>query len=60
MILKTVLTNKDEKSSPQFTAYLSDWEMSPFLPDGLFKSILPKSALLCDFKRLGGTDPGGK
>lgn len=60
VILKTVLTKKDEKNSPQFTAYLSDWEMSPFLPDGLFKSILPKSALLCDFKRLGGTDPGGK
>ena len=60
VILKTVLTNKDEKSSPQFTAYLSDWEMSPFLPDGLFKSILPKSALLCDFKRLGATDHGGK
>lgn len=60
VILKAVLTNKDEKSAPQFTAYLSDWNLSPYLPDGLFKSILPKSALFCDFSRFRENDSGDK
>jgi hypothetical protein len=60
VILKAAITYKDEKGAPQFTAYLSDWNLSPYLPDGLFKSILPKSALYCDFKSLRGQDSGGK
>ena len=56
VILKAVFTNKAEKGAPQFTAYLSDWDLSPHLPDGLFKSILPKSALFCDFSRFKEND----
>jgi len=56
VILKVVLTYKEQKGSPQFTAYLSDWDLSPFLPDSLFKSILPKNALLSDFDKLRSND----
>jgi len=56
VILKVVLTYKEQKGTPQFTAYLSDWDLSPFLPDSLFKSVLPKNALLSDFDKLRAND----
>jgi hypothetical protein len=56
VILKVVLTYKEEKGAPQFTAYLSDWDLSPFLPDSLFKSVLPKNALLSDIEKLRAND----
>ena len=56
VILKVVLTYKEQKGAPQFTAYLSDWDLSPFLPDSLFKSVLPKNALLSDFDKLRAND----
>ena len=60
VILKTVLTSKDETSAPQFTAYMSEWDFSPYVPDSLFESILPKSALYCDFTSFKERDPSGK
>ena len=56
VIRKVVLTYRDQKGSPQFTAYLYDWDLSPFLPDSLFDSILPKNALLSDFDQLRPQD----
>jgi hypothetical protein len=56
VILKVVLTYREQKGTPQFTAYLSDWDLSPFLPDSLFKSVLPKNALLSDFDKLRAND----
>jgi hypothetical protein len=56
VILKVVLTYKEQEGRPQFTAYLNDWNLSPFLPDGLFMSVLPKNALLTDFDRLRAED----
>ena len=52
VVMKTVLTFRDQKGTPQFTAYLSDWNLSPFLPDSLFGSVLPKKAILSDFGML--------
>jgi len=60
VILKVVLTYKGQKGAPQYTAYLSDWDLSPFLPDHLFKSILPKNALLSDLGSLKSEKTGGK
>jgi len=60
VILKVVITYKKKEGAPQYTAYLSDWDMSPFLPDSLFKSILPKNALLTDFNELRADDSDGK
>jgi len=56
VIQKVVLTYKKQKGTPQFTAYLSDWNLSPFLPGSLFKSVLPKNALLSDFDTLRAND----
>ena len=56
VILKVVLTYKEQEGWPQFTAHLHDWDFSPFLPDGLFTSVLPKNALLSDFDRLRAED----
>ena len=52
VILKVAITYKAKEGSPQFTAYLSDFDFSPFLPDSLFKYVLPKNALLSDFDNL--------
>lgn len=60
VIVKVVQTRKNETGAPQFAAYLSDWDLAPFLPDSLFNSVLPKSALLCDFSRFKTPDTDGK
>jgi hypothetical protein len=59
VIRKVVLTNRKEKYSPQFTAYLSGWDFSPVLPDTIFMYILPKGAILADFDSLRPSDSGG-
>ena len=60
VIQKVVLTNRKEKYTPQFTAYLSDWDFSPVLPDTIFMYILPKGAILTGFNSLRPSDSGGK
>jgi len=41
---KVVLTHKKLPGSPQWTAYLSDWNFSPQLPDSLFAFTPPQGA----------------
>jgi len=41
---KVVLTHKDLPASPQWTAYLSDWNFSPQLNDNLFAFAPPQGA----------------
>ena len=41
---KVVLTHKQLPGSPQWTAYLSDWNFSPQLPDDLFAFTPPQGA----------------
>ncbi len=41
---KVVLTHKKLPGSPQWTAYLTDWNFSPQLPDNLFAFTPPQGA----------------
>jgi hypothetical protein len=41
---KVVVTQKELPGSPQFTAYLTDWNFSPQLPDSLFVFTPPSGA----------------
>jgi hypothetical protein len=41
---KVVLTHKKLPGSPQWTAYLTDWNFSPQLPDALFAFTPPQGA----------------
>jgi hypothetical protein len=41
---KVVLTHKQLPGSPQWTAYLTDWNFSPQLPDDLFAFTPPQGA----------------
>lgn len=60
VIRKVVLTYRKERNNPQFTAYLSDWDFSPVLPNSIFTYILPKGAILADFESLRPLNSGGK
>ncbi len=42
--IKVVLTHKNLPGSPQWTAYLSDWNFSPQLPENLFAFTPPQGA----------------
>ena len=44
LLRKAVLTHKDLPGSPQWTAYLSDWNFSPQLSDSLFAFTPPQGA----------------
>jgi len=44
MPVKVVLTHKDLPASPQWSAYLFDWNFSPQLPDKLFVFAPPQGA----------------
>jgi len=46
---KIVLTYKREFGSPQYTAVLSNWDLSPKLPDRLFKFEAPPGAEMIEF-----------
>jgi len=60
LLRKVVITYRDEPGSPQFTAYLTDWDFSPHLPDSVFKFFKPKSALLVPLEKAGAKSEGEK
>jgi hypothetical protein len=41
LLRKVVFTQKKLEGSPQWSAYLSDWNVSPSLEDGLFNFVVP-------------------
>jgi len=43
--LKVVISYKSEPGQPQFIAWLSDWNFSPYLPDSLFDFAAPPGAV---------------
>lgn len=49
---KFVITYKNVKSVPQFTAVISGWDFSPRLSDSLFRFIAPPDAESMDFGEL--------
>ncbi len=46
---KFVITYKNEPGAPQYTAFLSDWDFSPHLPEQLFQFDKPLEASQIDF-----------
>ena len=46
---KLIITYKNLPESPQYTAYFSDWDFSPRLPDRLFRFIPPEGASEIEF-----------
>jgi hypothetical protein len=44
LLRKVVLTHKQLPGSPQWTAYLSDWNFAPQLSDSLFVFTPPQGA----------------
>jgi hypothetical protein len=67
LVRKIVITQKKLPGSPQWTAYFSDWNLSPAFPDNLFAFVPPAGAEKIKFlpvKRAGAPAPkkkrGGK
>jgi len=60
LLRKVVITYKNEPGSPQFTAYLTEWDFSPHLPDIVFKFLKPKSALLVPLEKIDAEGEEGK
>jgi len=52
LLRKVVLTYKDVDFSPQWTLYLTDWNVSPQLADNLFTFTPPQGAEKIDFMTL--------
>lgn len=52
LIRKVVISYKNEPGSPQFSAYFTDWDFSPHLPDSVFKFFKPKNALLVPLEKI--------
>jgi hypothetical protein len=48
---KLLVTQKRLLGSPQWTAYLSDWNLSPQLPDNMFTFVPPPGAHQIEFLR---------
>lgn len=46
---KLLITYKNLPESPQYTAYFSNWNFSPRLPDRLFKFVPPEGATEIEF-----------
>jgi hypothetical protein len=46
---KLIVTYKNLPEAPQYTAYFSDWNFSPRLPDRLFKFVVPDGASEIEF-----------
>jgi len=46
---KLVITYKNLPESPQYTAYFSDWDFAPRLPDRLFRFVAPVGASEVEF-----------
>jgi hypothetical protein len=57
---KIVLTHKRATGSPQWAAYLSDWNFSPQLPDELFAFTPPQGAEKIEFLPVQAAKPGPK
>ena len=49
VLRKIVVTYKDVEYSPQWTAYLTDWNLAPQLADSLFAFSPPQGAEKIDF-----------
>jgi hypothetical protein len=52
---KFVISYKNEPHYPQYTAYFSDWDFSPQLPDALFVLEVPEGAQRIEFAQ---NEPG--
>lgn len=46
---KLIITYKNLPESPQYTAYFSDWNFAPRLPDRLFRFVAPEGATEIEF-----------
>jgi hypothetical protein len=46
---KLVITYKNLPEVPQYTAYFSDWDFAPRLPDRLFNFVVPEGAAEIEF-----------
>ncbi|BAU65341.1 hypothetical protein STA3757_27230 [Stanieria sp. NIES-3757] len=46
---KLIVTYKNLPEAPQYTAYFSDWNFSPRLPDRLFRFVAPEGASEIEF-----------
>ena len=56
VLRKVVLTYKDVEFSPQWTMYLTEWNVSPQLADNLFAFSPPQGAEKIDFKAVKETE----
>ena len=56
LLRKVVLTYKDVEFSPQWTLYLTDWNVSPQLADNLFAFSPPQGAEKIDFMAVKKTE----
>jgi hypothetical protein len=56
LLRKVVLTYKDVEFSPQWTLYLTEWNVSPQLADNLFAFSPPQGAVKIDFKAVKETE----
>ena len=60
LVRKIVITHKTRPGSPQWTAYFSDWNLSPTLADDLFTFVPPAGAEKIKFlpvKKAGAPTP---
>jgi hypothetical protein len=55
---KLVITHKNAPQCPQYTAFLSNWELSPTFSDATFASPAPKGAKELPFTIRSTTQPG--
>ncbi len=52
VLRKLVITYEQEKSSPQYTSMLSNWDFNPWLPVQIFEFQPPENAKKVEFSRL--------
>ena len=52
LLEKVLITRKDQPYSPQWTAYIKDWNFEPQLPDSLFAFVPPEGAEKIEFAPL--------
>jgi hypothetical protein len=57
LLRKVILTQKLAEGSPQWTATLTDWNLSPQLDAAVFSFVPPKGAEMIDFAPLRATAP---
>lgn len=54
---KLVIHYRDEPQAPEYTAFLTEWDLAPKLPDDAFASPAPKDAKSVPFAAAPGTPP---